>query len=466
MNNIIEDNLKHYLQTTDPKYAFLITGEWGVGKTYFIEHFIKKNNTKLIKEKIILISLFGLKNTSDINEKIFEELHPTLSSKAFKMINPFIKGGVSLGFKFDSDLSVTLKLPEILSINNGSNNKNHNITIVFDDLERTLIDIKELLGFINYLVDKCSTKVILIANENKIKQGDDNTEIDNIYLDFKERVIGKTFKITHDFDEILNETLKNISYKELINHTDIIKDIYIKSNCKNIRKIKQTISDFIYFSSKIDDNFTKNNEYYRTLLRNYFVLSLALKSNDSSINDIPSIFKDYQTNNHYLFDKKTWEDILINNDFSKINTKNSQLNYFIENKKNIKPIWEELYYYTNMEDDEFKHKINQLICDFNFIQEKDIHTFLHQVSLLILFSENNLVDITKSEIKSIVSQYLKKNKHNQSWLDSYCLSHSSYGYYYICHDNNNFIAIQKSLSNEINKINEKQNKTKQNKTKN
>ncbi|TOE34991.1 hypothetical protein CGJ44_25740, partial [Vibrio parahaemolyticus] len=42
------------------------------------------------------------------------------------------------------------------------------IIIVFDDLERTGIDNKELLGYINKIVEDYDIKVIVIANEDKL----------------------------------------------------------------------------------------------------------------------------------------------------------------------------------------------------------------------------------------------------------------------------------------------------------
>ncbi|WP_407250300.1 P-loop NTPase fold protein [Klebsiella michiganensis] len=80
LNNHIIDNLNYYLNTSTPEYAFMITGGWGAGKTYFIENFIKEYNKNAIDSqsgnKIIKISLFGFKTTSSIDEMIFQSLHP------------------------------------------------------------------------------------------------------------------------------------------------------------------------------------------------------------------------------------------------------------------------------------------------------------------------------------------------------------------------------------------------------
>ncbi|WP_407250343.1 P-loop NTPase fold protein [Klebsiella michiganensis] len=54
-----------------------------------------------------------------------------------------------------------IKFREIFSTNTDSGE----IIIALDDLERTDIPLKEILGYVNYLVEISKVKVILIANE-------------------------------------------------------------------------------------------------------------------------------------------------------------------------------------------------------------------------------------------------------------------------------------------------------------
>lgn len=55
-------NLEYYFKLHEPEYAFLITGAWGVGKTYFIDSFAESIELKNKEIKIVKINLFGLKN--------------------------------------------------------------------------------------------------------------------------------------------------------------------------------------------------------------------------------------------------------------------------------------------------------------------------------------------------------------------------------------------------------------------
>jgi len=72
---ILDDYIEH-----QNDYALLISGEWGCGKTYFIDKFkihrekrYKKENTIFIK-----VSLFGVQNINSIFDEILFEVYPIL----------------------------------------------------------------------------------------------------------------------------------------------------------------------------------------------------------------------------------------------------------------------------------------------------------------------------------------------------------------------------------------------------
>ncbi|WP_100144100.1 P-loop NTPase fold protein [Shewanella carassii] len=224
INKHIVDNLDYYLSLPSPEYAFLLCGEWGVGKTHFIDAYIKNKSGENLK--LIKISLFGLKNISEINTNIFQKLHPLLGSKSARLAGNIIKGAFSMGVKLDidsdgdSESTLNTKLDKLDFFEFFSDKKKKEIVLVFDDLERSQISTVEVLGFINELVENSQTKVILIANEKVLNEGDNGDK----YKDFKEKVIGKTFEIKHDFSSILCEFLDGYS---LGDHKESIQYIYI-----------------------------------------------------------------------------------------------------------------------------------------------------------------------------------------------------------------------------------------------
>ena len=71
----LNNYIKHYLEEDKTHTAIMLTGEWGSGKTYYVENilvpFLKNENKK---NRCITISLYGLENISDISKSIYMEL--------------------------------------------------------------------------------------------------------------------------------------------------------------------------------------------------------------------------------------------------------------------------------------------------------------------------------------------------------------------------------------------------------
>ena len=67
MSSTLEE-LIYYCNEAEPTGAFMLTGEWGCGKTYLLENDLKK---KLEKTHIIVrVSLFGINSVEALNEAV------------------------------------------------------------------------------------------------------------------------------------------------------------------------------------------------------------------------------------------------------------------------------------------------------------------------------------------------------------------------------------------------------------
>lgn len=105
-NKHIENYLSLYCESSFPlNFSVLIKGEWGSGKTYFINKFIDDNEKKI---KFIYVSLFGLSKVEEVNEKIFEAFHPILSSKQVKFLSSLAQGAIKFGLKVDLENIIPL----------------------------------------------------------------------------------------------------------------------------------------------------------------------------------------------------------------------------------------------------------------------------------------------------------------------------------------------------------------------
>ena len=97
MNEHIRDYCKKFIESQEnPHYAVFLNGKWGTGKTYFINKLLEEytDDTDVKSNDIIKISLFGVKSTDEIDMKIYQAIHPILSSKAVKLFGAVVKSAI------------------------------------------------------------------------------------------------------------------------------------------------------------------------------------------------------------------------------------------------------------------------------------------------------------------------------------------------------------------------------------
>jgi hypothetical protein len=76
----IEDGIKEYLLAGKTQYALLLSGEWGVGKTYFVKNTLIKDLPD--RFEYIYISLFGISSLEKLNDLVSTELLLRLVKKS------------------------------------------------------------------------------------------------------------------------------------------------------------------------------------------------------------------------------------------------------------------------------------------------------------------------------------------------------------------------------------------------
>jgi hypothetical protein len=259
-----------------PGFAVLIKGDWGSGKTWFIEDFIGRKNV----EDFIYISLYGLSDTKEIDDLIFEKLHPVLGSKPAVIVGKLFQSALRLGLKIDiggeSDVKLDSSVPKI-PISDFTKRLKSKI-IIFDDLERNSLKPTILLGYINTFIEHQKLKVILVGDETKLMSNDAN-----VYSDTKEKIIGNTFNIAPVSEaalrnfiiEIKDEKCKNL----LLSTESKILKLFTTISYNNLRDLRQTLLSFEYLFINIDDKFKEDTEYFENLLMAYCYLSIEIKAN-------------------------------------------------------------------------------------------------------------------------------------------------------------------------------------------
>lgn len=361
MNTVNE--IKYFITQKEDNGALLLTGKWGCGKTYLANQVISELNqgNDFIA---VSISLFGVDSIELLHKEIknkvffsrgFEKAHKK-GKNVFSKIKNFSNNTTAiLGETFQIAKSINKALNirwqdffnvekyiycyktnfETTNCHNKNTEKGKKfikkrLVLFFDDFERSKLDRIELMGVINEYSENRGIKVIIIADEEKIKEKGTNENSDNNnhkkddvnitnsnandnkfkYSEFKEKLICRTLKIEPEYttiiDSIINsyeETVKG--YKDfLINNKEIIYQIFIESNSDNFRSVKA----YIMYYERLHEawlNSNVSNEYETNMFYNFGAMTFGSIAGEYKKENYDLLFLD----NEFLKKFENWNDI-------------------------------------------------------------------------------------------------------------------------------------------------------------
>ena len=302
-NHHISEYLDYYLGLQhSPEFAVMINAPWGTGKTFFVQKYLEQWQSENIDKKIIFLSLYGLSNVVELDDAIFQQMHPILGSPHMKLAarigKGFLKGALKIDLDINNDgqkesLTINSQLPDFKKedLPDWLKNSDKNI-LVFDDLERSNLEISRLLGYINQFNEHQNHKIILIANEEEI------VKKDTPYQQIKEKLVGKTFLLTSDHESAILEFINQIKCAQtkgiLQDQKSRILDFIKIYKNHNLRIIKQIFYDFERLIQAIDDKFLNNQKFIAQLIESFLIICYEhkkgeLETKQLSINFIGSV---------------------------------------------------------------------------------------------------------------------------------------------------------------------------------
>ena len=166
--NELNEYILNYYKNDKTHSAIMLTAPWGMGKSYYIKNNLIPSIDTNNERKCIVISLYGLKDTAEISKSIYFELRAKKLNNISEKANVGIILGKTVlkgiaGF-FGLDLTKNGKDLQKLYESIDLSDK----LIIFEDIERSGIDIIELMGYVNNLCEQDGVKVLLVANEKEI----------------------------------------------------------------------------------------------------------------------------------------------------------------------------------------------------------------------------------------------------------------------------------------------------------
>ncbi len=464
------DIVLQYLKI-ETNYAVIINGQYGVGKTHFYKNELAPEikKTTLIKDESkkftpIHISLFGFKSLEEIQTAIFIELFPILKSKGLKLAagigKSIIRGIAQLNQAGDIDKYIG-------DINQDADDwlKYDELVICFDDLDRKSdsLDLRDVFGFINSLVENQGAKILIIANEEQLIKDT------NYSSNLREKVIGVSIQYNPNPKKIYNQIIDSryssafsIYHKFLINSEDeIVRTIEVNNN--NFRNLVFFIEHFKQIFGPIesifqaDDNFSvlKNEkqkaildftlaisiEYKLGLLNstnlediididkgrfefvdsNSFLDKIKKKGVESEELDYIEIFKKkYYTNKNYYFFKSIFDYITGTRAF-KIDELKEELEAYFIIKDGLVPdqekILNDLGYFNclNLSDKEYREKTFKML---SFLDEGKYQ--LQQYGTIFHFATrfNNILNLNFIKLKKRFKKGILKGRPNYKYLSN------------------------------------------------
>lgn len=332
-------SVRDYIQDDKAKYAIMLSGGWGTGKTYLYEHGIadvirnlEYGKDKKKRKSEVYISLYGVSTIEELTKEIVVNYflkcklnENATGEKAFKGVSK-ITGIVSKMLSFSvNNVSVSMdKVPEIFHENTDFKD----MVICFDDLERCSIPINNLFGLINNLVEHCNCKVIIIADEDNIGKMYANTNIEEKYLaimtgrrlklnatndkgnkdtntleeitidelkemneklysenflyrDIKEKVIGFTLKhelrLDEEYETIVKDSISGKKLKDyLMSNRESVLGYMDKCDNQNIRIMKNWLINFERIYKMVERNCKQDKQYIDEVIKRFLIYSIRV----------------------------------------------------------------------------------------------------------------------------------------------------------------------------------------------
>jgi hypothetical protein len=300
----LNEYIKHYLEEDKTKSAIMLNAPWGTGKSYYIQNtlreFLKKNG----KDRCVIVSLYGMKELSDISKSLYFELRvkpvKTTFSKMWKKVfkgkehkhtsevaNTIVGGGKTtikgVTSYFGVDIGSTDKSLQKIYESIDLTDK----LIILEDIERSNIGILSLMGYINNLVEQEGVRVMLVANEDEIIKkvpveaetkekeekiegyhslGLDNrpyTEESKAYLKTKEKTISDTINFEGDYRAAIKNIIssfKNDTLSTFLEEQSVI-ELERLLQKKNLRSFifacQKTVDIYNYITSVLETGYIK-----------------------------------------------------------------------------------------------------------------------------------------------------------------------------------------------------------------
>ena len=392
----------------------LITGEWGIGKTYAIKEYFQNKKT-------IYISLFGINTIEDFKNNLYTSFIFKFEKIAKELINNIIlRTNIPLGTEkanINSSISLRIFKDDINKVLKKQA-ENEKLIIIIDDLERksSNLSMEVLLGVIEEFNTIDNIYTIIIANEKEIKKDNE------LYYSFKEKVIQKTINID-SYSQNAQKNLINNYLERILENKEIyynyIEEILKRYKIKNLRIIEKAMKFIEFIINKINNKNLTEHEIKNILISSLLItiekinLEIETKHTINNVDFLMSLEKKYS------IEKDLIEEVLfiIADIYDDIDIE-SNLNKLIDYFHNVENTEEPLFCKSesNLREAIIKFKNNSIIKLNNKL---NIYTWFRKLIEINEYAEIINYSIFKTnedeKIKEVIEKYIEESNINISF---------------------------------------------------
>lgn len=448
-----------------PRYALLLNGKWGSGKTKLINDVMA--SLKKEKRPVAYVSLNGINSVDDISSLMYSELHPKLGGKVSKISRSLFYSLIKNGIKIDLNdaIQVGSGISEGIFSRKPENEKD--FVAIFDDLERCKLPIEESLGYINRFVENEYVRVIIVANEQEISHGK--------YFDIKEKVVGETVNCVPNFKSAFSwfaNEIQAVEFKSMIlSQFHIFEQVFTESQSENLRIVRHAVMKWNSFVMRfglvgekqaadilcpafvsISTEHFKNKESIHILenmnrLKAERLLNKSILTADAMYENPFEKYECFKSKGlilPYELWVKYFDGENIERDVVYKALKDSN---YLGNKES--PLWYRAWDHLNCKSSDFEKLVNDI--RFYLFDELNpvLGIYLHCVGTAFSLIRCNLFPLEKESFIEKVNSRISSFKYSMNMSDSsflYRTEDASFGHVYNSSDDADFFKIRVSIS--------------------
>jgi KAP P-loop domain protein, putative len=395
--------MKNYVENDITGRAIMLTSAWGSGKSYYVKNILKKHleSDEGGKHDCVIVSLYGITNIADISKAIYVDLRTLIKESKSELATTAGVAAKIIGKTLLNGLTSIANV-DIAKLSDDDFQKVYesiNLTgklIVLEDIERTKIDLIELMGYVNNLCECDGVKILLVANEEELSTLDKSNETDNsiksTYRKIKEKTVADTLQFSADYKQTINsiiDSFNNDDLKEIKDCVNVRRNGIFQTEINNYREFIvacQKACDIFNFIKK--NNIESNTEFNKCVFVGvafYLQKRLTdhnLKFEANSIFDVSLSGDDKYPLLRFCYDYINYQ-VLDIDDIKKAIKKYDRYLLFVDQKEDDVDILV-LIQYNLYNESEVKEAINNIYSKLDDIKKISLSQYGKIVSYLIL----------------------------------------------------------------------------------